>query len=558
MNRFTLTVLALGSAILLASATKTFAETIDAREADKAQMLRIWTAVMTYKKERGTIPDHLSDLVPEFLPDAAMLVSAGDGAPGQYPFKRDPRLPCSYGYEFSAHSFFGPKTFREVKEEQMEEFGPVVPILRCFIHDKVLNLAYSGDFYESELFWEVSPEAKALMAKLGGGSGFKNGEFTVLKVIEDETGTPLAGAEVRVTDRIYHALPLPDRTLRTDAAGLVRVPLGPAQPPSRQLTVAVSKPGFYAAPESWEEGALAAEKTIRLSRGEVIGGSVQSRAGTPIAGAKVNVLLPSGDAEGAPDRLLATSTTDAQGRWLCEQAPKGFEALTLQVSHDQSWKAAFKCGSDDAKGKVTREALVNRMAVLQLEPAALVTGVVTGPDGQPLGGVEVAIWNTPVGKAERRLVFENARATHGAATAAPPSFVLKTDSSGRFATPWREPGELTISASPVGFARTARVAEAAPDMPPVDLRVTPARQITGTIVDTAGKPVTGTRVLFIGTREYSVEQQVAISDERGEFAWDGAPSVEVGLQFQHAGHFPSTEWIPAGNKEALKVPLRER
>jgi hypothetical protein len=61
------------------------------------------------------------------------------------------------------------QTFRESKEAQMEKFGEAVPILRCFAHGKVMNLAYSGDYFESDLSWENAPVARELAKKLKAG-----------------------------------------------------------------------------------------------------------------------------------------------------------------------------------------------------------------------------------------------------------------------------------------------------------------------------------------------------------------------------------------------------
>ena len=135
---------------------------------DKDHMLQIWKAIMAYKKTKGTIPDYLSDLVPDFLPDQNVLMSPTK--PSGMHAKGDPRWQVSYSYEFSALPMGGSgQTFREAKEAQMEKFGEAVPILRCFAHGKVMNLAYSGDYFESNLSWEDAPVAQELAKKLKAG-----------------------------------------------------------------------------------------------------------------------------------------------------------------------------------------------------------------------------------------------------------------------------------------------------------------------------------------------------------------------------------------------------
>jgi hypothetical protein len=152
-----------------------------------------------------------------------------------------------------------------------------------------LNVGYAGDYYESQLYWETAPEAKAVTARIGPGPGFANGEFATLTAQDAETGAPIADAEVRVTTRQYHFLPLPDRVLRTGADGKVRVPLGPARPPSRLLTVAVTAAGYFGAPETWQEGALPEEALIGMERARKLEGIVKIGGGPPLDGAQMTI-----------------------------------------------------------------------------------------------------------------------------------------------------------------------------------------------------------------------------------------------------------------------------
>jgi len=42
---------------------------------DKEHIMTIWKALMACQKAKGKLPDYLSDLVPEFLPDKEVLLS---------------------------------------------------------------------------------------------------------------------------------------------------------------------------------------------------------------------------------------------------------------------------------------------------------------------------------------------------------------------------------------------------------------------------------------------------------------------------------------------------
>ena len=45
-------------------------------------------------------------------------------------------------------------TTRDWKKQQMGLVGSEVPIVRCLLHEPVLNLSFGGKIYESPLFWE--------------------------------------------------------------------------------------------------------------------------------------------------------------------------------------------------------------------------------------------------------------------------------------------------------------------------------------------------------------------------------------------------------------------
>ena len=430
------------------------------KETDKRQMLQIWKAIMEYKKAHGQVPDYLSDLVPGYLPDKAVLVSPLE--PKKRVSERDPKIPSSYSYEFRATEFAGGgRTFWEVKEEQMKEFGPVVPILRCSLHgQRRMNVTYSGDYFESPLIWESSPEAQELIKKLGVGPGFDTGDFAELQVVDDQSGAPIAGAEVRLTQRQYHFLPLPDRTLKTDAEGKVRVPLGSPQPPSRQLTVTVVKAGYFAPPEMCREDSLPAQKTWRMAAGCTVGGVVKDHDGKLLEGARVAVLAASGtvtldlppgfngvvEPSAPPLVPVETCVTDAQGRWHCDSVPKDFVKLLLAVNHPLAWETRYRSGSQEPAPTVDREALLGQTAEFRLEAPVAVQGVALAPDGAPLANEEVKVapsWRFSVSKEEyEQWVFLQNALQH----ARPQN--VKTDATGHFSVPWRYPADLMLSLSP--------------------------------------------------------------------------------------------------------------
>jgi hypothetical protein len=122
----------------------------------------IYDAIQAYQMDHKDIPNWLSDLVPQYLNDANVLVCPVCKRTGaaEAPPLADPNLPCSYLYEFCPLPLNKPQaanvTRREWKRRQMGLVGSVVPIVRCRHHTPLLNLAYDGRIYDSPGNWEVT------------------------------------------------------------------------------------------------------------------------------------------------------------------------------------------------------------------------------------------------------------------------------------------------------------------------------------------------------------------------------------------------------------------
>ncbi len=114
----------------------------------------VYAALRKYEEAKGTVPDWLSDLVPDYLSGEGLFCP--DDPSHRTRYWPDPKLPCSYCYELSASRFVPALrgTMRNHKVLQRGLFGDVVPIVRCFHHSRVLNLAWDGRVYTSALNFE--------------------------------------------------------------------------------------------------------------------------------------------------------------------------------------------------------------------------------------------------------------------------------------------------------------------------------------------------------------------------------------------------------------------
>jgi hypothetical protein len=123
-------------------------------------LTQIYEAIQAYQLDHKDLPNWLSDLVPQYLPDANVLICPVCRRTGKTegPPLADPKIPCSYLFEFCSVPV-GPAapnwTRRDWKRRQMGLVGAVVPIVRCRHHNPVLNLAFDGKVYESPSTWEM-------------------------------------------------------------------------------------------------------------------------------------------------------------------------------------------------------------------------------------------------------------------------------------------------------------------------------------------------------------------------------------------------------------------
>jgi hypothetical protein len=133
----------------------------DQMQSCAANLRKIYAAIKKYEKDKGTLPLWLSDLVPDYISKDMLLCPHKPDVAGQK--RHDPRFPCSYGYEFrmdrrpakAGMGLAGGVILRDWKIEQVELFGDVVALVRCYSHGRTINLSISGKIYLSSITWET-------------------------------------------------------------------------------------------------------------------------------------------------------------------------------------------------------------------------------------------------------------------------------------------------------------------------------------------------------------------------------------------------------------------
>src|SRR2546421_6768310 len=151
------------------------------KEACSRNLKAIYDAIEAYRTDHNKeVPNWLSDLVPQYLNDASLLICPVSRRTGrtEAPLLADPNISTSYLYEFCPVPLGNmapnsPKsTRRDWKRRQMDLVGPIVPIVRCRNHSGALNLAFDGRIYDSPPSWESLLTNRIALAELTAGKIF--------------------------------------------------------------------------------------------------------------------------------------------------------------------------------------------------------------------------------------------------------------------------------------------------------------------------------------------------------------------------------------------------
>ena len=246
---------------------------------------------------------------------------------------------------------------------------------------------------------------------------------------------------------------------------------------------------------------------VTLPTPKPTGGRILDPEGDPIEGATVYVLAPSDG-----KRLRASiwdfpCKTDAQGKWTCPVTPSDLQDLWIRLEHPDYI-------SDQTYGGTVQNASIEdlqaRTHVAVMRKGITVSGIVTGPDAQPVPGAAVYQGSDRHG-------------SHYPKT--------KTDKDGNFAFTNCAEGKMVLTVVAKDLAPELIEIDVDEDfLEPVNVKLTPGKMLTIKVVDPEGNPIPKAWIPVDGWRGHRSLANAKLpsrTDDNGVFVWKNAPEDEV-------------------------------
>ncbi|MBT5737103.1 MAG: carboxypeptidase regulatory-like domain-containing protein [Planctomycetes bacterium] len=311
----------------------------------------------------------------------------------------------------------------------------------------------------------------------GGEAWYFSSEELLLYMLNP----PMQGGRTDADGRVqFHRLPGLDYQVYA-----IKDPLAQA---SQRLTLSTSR-----------------EITLLLDTGARIDGVVVSTSGVEIEGAIVRLRDPDQGRWAQLPRPLPHAVSDASGRFQLLGIPGG----TFEISCEA------KGFVDGRLRGIEPDPESPLPIVVELEPGALIRGIVRDESGDPLAGIELEATQRPRGSSDKTF----------------------SDEQGEFVIDTVKPGEYRLTCKGTEWKQQRLTIETGPDQIEVVLQKAPI--LTGRVIDPRGNPISRARVQ-LGQNWGSGDS--ASTDDNGRFTLL-LHLDETGLEILARGFLQSTQQI---------------
>ena len=313
--------------------------------------------------------------------------------------------------------------------------------------------------------------------------------------------------------------------LTSDEKGLAEFPW-PTGAKIQSLRMTARKPGFVPVHVAWSDGTriveLPQDFELKFETGRELGGIVQNEEGKPIAGASVQLLLAATVSARQNSVFYAADlTTDEEGQWRWDGAPKGPEPLTVLFRHVDYLEKRDK----------VQVGLGNKVVLSQ---GLKVEGQVADRDGKPIVGIAV------------RLAVDRFGRNEPATT---------TDADGKFTLTKCLPGRSLVTVQGNGFAPKFQEVSVSAKMDRLSFAMEPGHTLRIRVVDSDGQPIDGAMMAPDSWRGRRSLDLRLTADADGMASWDSAPEDAVLWDFFKQGYMWTRKKSLAPSDEVQVVTL---
>jgi beta-lactamase regulating signal transducer with metallopeptidase domain/thiol-disulfide isomerase/thioredoxin len=385
---------------------------------------------------------------------------------------------------------------------------------------------------------EAAPEPRPVVT---------DGAAMKVTVLDDETGKPLAGAEVLApNEAAFFTGEENSPHWFTGPEGVATIRLG--KPSTGRLqkqtwfTLSARHENYSPRGFSWSDTdedvrtQLPAEVTVRLPHGVSAGGVVRDAAGNPVEGVRVRVFGTDywqglrhefseywSDSAGAP-----VIVTDASGHWQAPDFPRDMTQVRIEFTCPGGALLRFvQEGESDPRepgNPINLDEFKADKAVFVLPEGKTIRGMVVDENGKGIGGA--------------RMMARSVMAY------SPAPYVFTNNADGSFELQhWNDVQVLLAVEAPNHATTTAKIVPAHM-APNIRIVLPPAKPLRIRVVGEKNEPIVGAgmSVIYWRTRDQILDWG-ARTDEHGEAVWSNAPVQRVAI------------WIVASNYPARSANL---